>query len=136
MSHCRDFYHFTSRLRWPFCGLKKLFESYQHINSRMMNIKPRWKLDNFSIFFTGLCYHSVVFCALYFRGLKTSVGSETTPSGKKIDILSFGSDDRRHVYPCLLYLLFENLQCSIHFSDENVKIRKIFKISKIFKTVF
>lgn len=53
----------------PFCvASNKLFASYQHINRRMMDIKPRWILDKFSFFSIGLCYHSVVFCALFFGG--------------------------------------------------------------------
>lgn len=34
---------------------------YQHINKGMMNIKPRWTLDNFRLFFVGLCYHYLTF---------------------------------------------------------------------------
>lgn len=49
------------KFRWPFCVLNSFFTPfYLHINKRMMNIKPRWILDNFRVFFFFLSWDYVI----------------------------------------------------------------------------
>lgn len=103
------------------------------INKKLMNMKPRWILDNFRVSSEGLCYHYLVLSVLILVNFISGLRAQHLT---KIDISNCCSNKASHDSPCLLLpsSCFLLITFNVPFTllnplnksslDENIKIRK------------